>query len=134
MAPARPPLPTARSLRFQFAGIHSSKRISGAIVAATRQNAGTFTGAAPPRPPGKLNDPAGTEAARVIVALGRAAFARFSQGCWAKDAAADNARARRAAQGRRGPRSILKLAPPRRAGLGCAASFRGVGRTMGPPN
>src|SRR5215469_7159619 len=109
MVPAKPPLPTARNLRFQFVGIHNSKRMSGEIVAATRQKAGTLAVAAPPRPPGTWNDPAGTEAVRVIVVLGRASLARLSQGCWAKESVGrktKTARARRTIGGPPNSRSI----------------------------
>src|SRR5579863_5821306 len=83
MVPARPPLPTIRNFLFHEAGIHSSNFTSGAMTPATRQNAGTVAGAAPPRPPGTANGPAGTDAALVIVTPGSFSVVSRSQGCWA---------------------------------------------------
>jgi hypothetical protein len=71
------PLPTVSSLRFQFPKSQISNLISGRMKPATRQNAGTVTGAAPPRPPGTLNGPAATSTAEVMVTSGRASFAKF---------------------------------------------------------
>src|SRR5580658_6530302 len=93
MTPAQPPLPTASYFWFQSAdGSHTSILISeslvGLRVAETRQNAGRslYTLFAPgPRParpfgfPGRVNAPAATFCALVIVASGRLRDARLSQ-------------------------------------------------------
>jgi len=54
-----------------------SESLVGLNVAATRQNAGSalsaaFCSAAPRPPPGNVKDPAATDCAKVIVALGSA--------------------------------------------------------------
>src|SRR5512143_2669972 len=81
MVPARPPLPAVSSFLFHVVGIQSSKRTSGVIVPATRQNAGTLMVVA--RAVGGVNDPAGTLSARVIVTPGKLSDVRRSQGCCA---------------------------------------------------
>src|SRR5580765_6685464 len=74
MTPAAPPLPVPRNLPFQTetGGIHSSILMCdsgvGVSVAATRQNAGVFIGAAVAAAPGARNVPASTGVAAVIVA------------------------------------------------------------------
>src|ERR1019366_2724014 len=97
MTPAQPPLPTASYLRFQFvAGSQTSILISesevGLRVARTRQKAGrSFQGlAAGPRPArplglaGRVNSPAATFCALVMVASGKVRVVRESQGVAAK--------------------------------------------------
>src|SRR6185295_19804517 len=88
IAPAQPPLPTARNLPFQFsAGIHSSISMceseEGARTAATRQCAGNAAPAPRPRPAGAA--PAGRNSAAVMAVLGRESVLRPSHAdcCWA---------------------------------------------------
>src|SRR5881392_950333 len=73
MAPAQPPLPTARNLPFQFsAGIHNSismyESADGVKVAAMRQCAGNCTPPCAARP--VRCDPAGTYSTAVTVVCG----------------------------------------------------------------
>src|SRR5277367_4508365 len=84
MDPAKPPLPTVRNFRFHCAGIHSSKRISGAMVPATRQNAGTSTDTLRAPAEGSVKDPAATDVAELTVRPAIVRLVRPSQGRWAK--------------------------------------------------
>src|ERR671936_2784123 len=76
MTPAAPPLPTNWNLPFQSAaGSQTSKRIAGATVPSTRQNAGTVKGVVLP---GGVNGPAGTAVTAVMLVSGRARLVKVS--------------------------------------------------------
>src|ERR1700678_787950 len=89
--PPSPPLPVPRNLPFQpDAGIHTSILISesllGRAVAEMRQNAGRslkFGPGAPGKgggvPAGRMNWPAGTDSASVMVVFGMASDFKLSQ-------------------------------------------------------
>jgi len=85
MPPAKPPLPSPRYLPFHpMSGSHTStltsESLAGLIVAATRQNAGTFfTEAGGALAPGGMNAPAATGCANVMVVSGSLSAARLSQ-------------------------------------------------------
>src|SRR6476620_1427303 len=99
MMPAAPPLPVPRNLPFHAAvgGIQSSILMCdsgvGVSVAATRQNAGVFIGAAVAAAPGTRNVPASTAVAAVIVTSGSfnaASASHDPDDCAAAGAAAHN--------------------------------------------
>src|ERR1017187_2932979 len=85
MVPAQPPLPTAWNFPFQpdsgsQTSIWMSESLVGFSVAATRQKAGSslYWRAAAAVTPGKLNSPAWTDRASVIVESGSASADRLS--------------------------------------------------------
>src|SRR4051812_40120177 len=83
-----PPLPPWSKFPFQASGIQTSNLISesevGRETPETRQNATTVVAA----PSGGVNWPAGTDAASVIVVLGRETVVRLPQGRAAYEAGA----------------------------------------------
>src|SRR5574338_19272 len=91
IAPTHAPLPVPSNFPFQFSsGSQTSNLISESLVgfdvAATRQNAGRSLklGGGPNKPArlGRVNPPAGTFSASVIVVFGRLSEESFSQS-WA---------------------------------------------------
>src|SRR4051812_48445165 len=108
MTPAAPPLPVPRNLPFHapVGGSHTSILMCdsgvGVSVAATRQNAGVFIGAAVAAAPGTRNVPASTGTASVIVTSGTFNAANASQDedgvCAASGAAAKTTNVKWSAQ------------------------------------
>src|SRR6476661_890262 len=86
MAPSKAPLPTPWNLPFQVSlvGIHTSKLIDesgvGVATAATRQNAGSASGAAVAGAPGTAKGPAGVDVAATILTFGSVSAASCPHG------------------------------------------------------